>query len=67
VNRHEGIENYQHFLEGNVLEKEVNPSGGYGMKNVDSRLKLDSSQSEPRGTTIRIQVKESAMVSKAEE
>ncbi|MEW9673002.1 sensor histidine kinase [Ammoniphilus sp. 3BR4] len=60
------------LLNADVLENEMIPHSGYGMKNVDSRLKLlyakeykmliQSSQEQPSGTSIQIQIKQDAML-----
>ncbi|WP_248930093.1 sensor histidine kinase [Paenibacillus hamazuiensis] len=60
------------LLDADVLENASVSSSGYGMKNVDSRLKmlfggeykmtLHSSASGRTGTTIRIHIKETAML-----
>ncbi|UUZ96675.1 sensor histidine kinase [Paenibacillus sp. P25] len=62
------------LLDADIWGNEVIASSGYGMKNVDSRLKplfgedyrmtLESSTEPGAGTTIRIAVKESAMLRK---
>ncbi len=59
------------LLEADIFKEEVISQSGYGMKNVDSRLKLlfgnaykmtiHSSIEEPTGTMIQIQIKKSAM------
>jgi two-component system sensor histidine kinase YesM len=66
----------QHMLlNSELMEEVVITSAGYGMKNVDSRLKLMfgdhygmtiSSGAEDQGTIIRIYIKEAAMLKKIE-
>ncbi|WP_165972315.1 sensor histidine kinase [Paenibacillus piri] len=73
----EQVQKQLELMETGVLEKGAISSGGYGMKNVDSRLKmiygghyrmtLVSSRSAPSGTTVRIQITESAMLGMKEE
>lgn len=62
------------LLNTDVLENELIPHSGYGMKNVDSRLKLlyakdygmliESSQEQPSGTSVQIQIEKDAMLKK---
>ncbi|MCZ8516940.1 sensor histidine kinase [Paenibacillus filicis] len=62
------------LLGADIWGNDVIASSGYGMKNVDSRLKLlfgedyrmtlESSTEPPTGTTIRITIEESAMLGK---
>jgi methyl-accepting chemotaxis protein len=61
------------LLNSELMEEDVITSAGYGMKNVDSRLKLMfgdhygltiSSGAENQGTVIRICIKEAAMLKK---
>lgn len=62
------------LLNTDILENELIPHSGYGMKNVDSRLKLlyakdyemliESSQEQPSGTSVQIQIEQDAMLKK---
>jgi two-component system sensor histidine kinase YesM len=64
------------LLNSELMEEGVITASGYGMKNVDSRLKLmfgdkygltiSSNRGENQGTIIRIYVKEAAMLKKTD-
>jgi two-component system sensor histidine kinase YesM len=70
----EQVKKQSMLLNSELMEEGVITSAGYGMKNVDSRLKLmfgdeygltiSSNGGENEGTVIRIYVKEAAMMEK---
>ncbi len=71
------IKKQKELLDADVLENAMISASGYGIKNVDSRLKLlydidysmtmESSTVEPSGTVVRICIKEKAMQTKLAE
>lgn len=68
----EKVEEQLDLLNADVLDPDIIPRTGYGMKNVDSRLKLlfsndyhmnmESRQEQPSGTTVQIKVKKDALL-----
>lgn len=67
----EQLNKQRELLNGDVLEEEIISSSGYGMKNVDSRLKMlygcsyrmiiRSSGEAGEGTSVQIRIKKQAM------